>query len=63
MPEQTEQPPYEAEATYTLAVARPVTVGPFKYLPRHAIEAKGELINRIIEEHGADAIRSADLLE
>lgn len=54
-------PTYEPEALYDLVVRRPVSVGSFKYLPRHAIEAKGALINRIIEEHGADAIRSADL--
>lgn len=59
--EDTEHSPaYEPEASYNLVVRRPVSVGSFRYLPRHAIEAKGELINRIIEEHGTDAIRSAD---
>lgn len=56
-------PAYVPDATYDLVVRRPVTVGSFKYLPRHTIEAKGELINRIVEEHGEDAIRSADLRE
>lgn len=60
MAKQTDQPPYDPEAAFDLTVARPVSVGPFKYLPRHSIEAKGSLINQIIEEHGEDAIRSAD---
>lgn len=60
MAKQTDQPLYDPEATYDLTVAKPVSVGPFKYLPRHSIEAKGSLINKIIEEHGEDAIRSAD---
>ena len=60
MANQTDKPPYDAEATYDLTVAKPVSVGPFKYLPRHSIEAKGSLIIAIIEEYGPDAIRSAE---
>lgn len=60
MAESATTPAYDPDATYDLYVSRPVPVGPFKYLPRHKIEAKGTLINQIIEEHGADAIRSAD---
>ncbi|PZP64695.1 MAG: hypothetical protein DI604_26390 [Delftia acidovorans] len=60
----TQTPPaYEPGALYDLVVRRPVSVGSFRYLPRHVVQAKGELINRIIEEHGSDAIRSADLRE
>lgn len=51
---------YEADADYDLQVSRPVKLGPFKYLPRDAIVAKGRVINRIIEQEGADAIRNAD---
>lgn len=61
---ETNQPPaYEPGALYDLVVRRPVSVGSFRYLPRHVVLAKGELINRIVEEHGPDAIRSADLRE
>ena len=51
---------YDEDAEYDLRVSRPVKVGPFKYLPREAIIAKGRVINRIIEQEGADAIRNAD---
>lgn len=52
--------PYDPEAQYDLKVAVPIKVGPFKYLPRQDIVAAGRLLNRIVEEHGADVIRSAD---
>lgn len=55
-----EAPIYEPEKTFTLFVRKPVTIGSFKYLPRHSVLAKGSLINRIIEEYGPDAIRSAE---
>ena len=51
---------YDEDAEYTLRVAWPVRVGPFKYLPRDEITAKGRVINRIVEQEGADAIRNAD---
>lgn len=50
---------YEADADYDLQVSRPVKLGPFKYLPRDAIIAKGRVLNRIVDQEGADAIRSA----
>ena len=53
------QQTYDPNKKYDLQVKRPLKVGSFKYLPRDKIEASGALINRIIEEHGADAIRSA----
>lgn len=50
---------YDPEKQYDAQVSRPVKVGSFKYLPRDQITASGELLNRIVEEEGADAIRSA----
>ena len=50
---------YEPDADYDLRVARPVKLGPFKYLPRDEIIAKGRVLNRIVEQEGANAIRSA----
>jgi len=55
----TDQQSYQPDADYDLQVSRSVTVGAFKYLPRHTSQVKGSLINRIIEENGKDAIRSA----
>lgn len=55
----SEQPTYQPDADYELQVSRPIMVGSFKYLPRHQVVAKGALLNRIVEEHGQDAIRSA----
>lgn len=54
------KPKYEDAAEYALQVSRPVTVGAFKYLPRHQVVAKGSLLNQIVEEHGEDAIRAAE---
>ena len=53
-------PTYDVDARYDLRVAVPLKVGPFKYLPRDTIDATGKTLNRIVEEHGADAIRSAE---
>lgn len=55
----SEKPTYQADADYDLQVSRKVTVGAFTYLPRHQVVAKGSLVNRIIEQEGEDAIRSA----
>ena len=55
----SEQPTYQPDAEYDLQVSRPVMVGPFKYLPRNQVVAKGSLLNQIVEEHGPDAIRTA----
>ncbi|MCC0033754.1 MAG: hypothetical protein H6887_00650 [Hoeflea sp.] len=51
---------YDEDAEYYLRVSRPVKLGPFRYLPRDEITAKGRVINRIVEQEGADAIRNAD---
>ena len=56
----SDKPAYAPEAEYDLQVSRPVNIGPFKYLPRHNTVAKGALLNQIVEEHGTDAIRTAD---
>lgn len=53
------QTEYDPETLYILGVSKPVQLGPFKYLPRDAITAKGSVINRIVEQEGADAIRTA----
>lgn len=50
---------YDPDRYYDLQVVKPVYDGPFKYLPRDHIQARGDLINRLIEEYGADVIRSA----
>lgn len=63
MAETTTPPAYEPERQYTLTVAFVAWDGPVKYLPRHTIVAKGELINRLIEENGPNVVRSADLRE
>lgn len=55
----TPSTPYDAAITYEVRVSRPVQLGPFKYLPRDAVRATGDLLNRLIEEHGADVIESA----
>ncbi|WP_242221710.1 hypothetical protein [Shinella zoogloeoides] len=52
--------PFDADREYDLVVSRVVPLGPFKYRPRDKIIAKGSLLNRIVEEHGADAIRTAE---
>ena len=59
----TNAPPYEPDREYDLKVAFVAWDGPFKYLPRHTVVAKGALLNRLIEENGPDVIRSADLRE
>ena len=56
----SDQPAYQPEAEYQLQVSRPIKVGAFKYLPRDNIVAKGSLLNAIVEEHGQDAIRTAE---
>lgn len=55
--------PYEPDRDYELAVAFVAWDGPFKYLPRNTVTAKGALLNRLIEENGPDVIRSAKPLE
>lgn len=45
---------------YSVRVSRPIQMGPFKYFPRTPFEAKGDFINQMIEEHGADAIGNAE---
>lgn len=52
-------PTYDPGVTYDARVSRPVQVGNFRYLPRHSLRATGEMLNRIAEEHGQDAIASA----
>jgi hypothetical protein len=54
-------PAYDPDAEYQVRIAFPVRVGPFEYLPRDDLKAKGSLLNQIVEEHGADAIATADL--
>lgn len=51
---------YEPETTYSVQVSRPVKAGPFKYLPRDNPKMTGAQLNRIVEENGADAIRTAE---
>lgn len=53
------EPTYQPDDDYDLQVSRPIVVGPFKYLPRQQLVAKGELLNLIVQEHGQDAIRTA----
>ncbi|MCO5734132.1 hypothetical protein [Rhizobium sp. SSA_523] len=58
--DEDEAPIYQPEKTFTLFVKKPVSIGSFRYLPRHSVLAKGSLINSIIKEYGPDAIRSAE---
>lgn len=50
---------YEPEAQYDLRVTRAVVLGRFRHLPRDAIVATGAVLNTLIEQEGADAIRTA----
>lgn len=50
---------YVADQIYLVRVSRPLTVGPFKYLPRDEIRCTGAHLNQIIAEHGSDVIASA----
>jgi hypothetical protein len=52
--------PYEPETIYLVQLARPVKVGPFKYLPRERPRLTGQHLNLLIEENGADAVTSAE---
>lgn len=58
-PEAASPPAYDPDTSYEVRVARPVSVGPIKYLPRDVIEMRGARLNRIVEEHGHDAIAAA----
>ena len=51
---------YVPEGRYTVRVSRPMTDGPFKYLPRHEIETDGAALNRWIEKEGEDVIATAE---
>lgn len=52
--------PYDPSQKYRVRVARPITIGPFEYLPRTGFDTDGAFLNRIVEERGADAIGSAE---
>ncbi len=56
-----EKPVYDPEAEYAARVAWPVRIGPFEYLPRDDLIAKGSLLNQIVEKEGPDAVASAEL--
>jgi len=55
-------PAYDPDLEYELQVSRPLQLGFFRYLPRDKIKARGAVLNRIVEQEGADAIRTATKL-
>lgn len=59
----TTEAPYDPEKSYKLVVRIPVQVKSAKYLPRHDLTALGSVLNDIVKDYGANAIRSADPVE
>ena len=52
---------FDPDALYSLRVSRPATTPDgFKYLPRHEIDARGIVIIQLIDQEGADIVRSAE---
>lgn len=56
----TSSTPYQADTLYDARVTKPCKVGPFEYLPRHKMEARGSLLNQIVELYGEDALEYAN---
>lgn len=55
--------PIEPMTRYRVEIKRPVKVGVLKMLPRDAHDMTGAFLQKLITEHGADAIRSATAIE
>lgn len=51
---------YDPKTLYAVQFSRVIQMGAFKYLPRDTTLFQGGALNRIVEENGADAIRSAE---
>lgn len=54
------EPDYQPDTLYAVRFSRVVQFGAFRYFPRHAVLMQGSALNRIVEEHGADAVESAE---
>lgn len=49
----------DPEATYSVDLARPATVGAVRLLPRGDLTLRGDLLVQLITENGADAVLAA----
>lgn len=56
----SDQASYDPKKLYAVKFTRVVQMGSFKYLPRDTTLFQGGALNRIVEEHGADVIHSAE---
>lgn len=52
--------PFDPARTYRVRLAATVRLGPVKYLARAGHEMTGAVLNAIVQEHGADALASAE---
>jgi hypothetical protein len=63
MPKSPATPAYQPGVIYEVAVARPFTFNGHKHLPRHEHRIEGATLAAIIEQEGADVVRSAKPVE
>lgn len=55
-----DQPTYQDDQKYTVHLLRLVVLGGHKLLPRQEHSMKGKVLNRIVEQEGADVIAAAE---
>lgn len=50
----------DEKKTYDVKLARPVTMGPFRYRPLNEIEMSGAILKLIVEQEGEDVLDYAN---
>jgi hypothetical protein len=50
----------DEKKTYDVKLARPVTMGPFRYRPLNEIEMSGSILKSIVEKEGEDVLDYAN---